>query len=96
MDENSKEFVKIKEQSIDKYGLETRRYARKQRRWLKNRISNPALGLNIFRFDTSGILFLCVFFVCFFCVFYLFQTNSKIRLFFVWLSFVSLLWNLVL
>ena len=46
-------IARIKRECIYKYGVDTRRYARKQRRWLKNRISRPALLLPIYRFDTS-------------------------------------------
>ena len=50
---DKEEIIKIRQECIDKYGLDTRRYARKQKRWLKNRISRLALLLPIYRFDTS-------------------------------------------
>eukprot|EP01083_Nonionella_stella_P223250 795844_1 len=51
--EDKESLKKIRKECIDKYGMDTRRYARKQRRWLKNRISRPALLLPIYRLDTS-------------------------------------------
>lgn len=53
------EMAKIRQECINEYGLQTRRYARKQRRWLKNRISKSIINdsneyLKIIRFDTSN------------------------------------------
>ncbi len=45
---------KLRIEAIERYGLETRRYARKQKKWLKNRISKPDLKLPIYRMDTSN------------------------------------------